>query len=262
VVTVPAVLDKPVTAMAPARAAVGFFAGVRALFGGVGFVVTTPSSWGWAMIPVAVGGLLFAGAAALAFWGGDALAAHLLGSGDRGWSTVGAWAIRILVWVVGGVLAFVLAMSLAQPLSGFALEALARKQELALGGRAWPEQPWLAGALRSLKVTLTALAVGAPLLGLLALITVLIPPAAVITVPLKFLVAGLLAAYDLLDYPLSLRGRGVRDRLAFIRENFAAVLGFGVATAALLLVPGLGLLLLPFGAAGATRLVVERDGPR
>ena len=81
----------------------------------------------------------------------------------------------------------------------------------------------------------------------------------VVTVPLKFVVTGVLAAYDLLDYPLSQRGQSVADRVAFIRANFAAVLGFGVATAALLLIPGVGLFLLPFGVAGATRMVVDAD---
>ena len=80
-----------------------------------------------------------------------------------------------------------------------------------------------------------------------------------VTVPLKFVVTGVLAAYDLLDYPLSQRGQSVADRVAFIRANLAAVLGFGVATAALLLIPGVGLFLLPFGVAGATRMVVDAD---
>jgi uncharacterized protein involved in cysteine biosynthesis len=227
------------------RVALGFFAGVRALFGGVAFIVTTPSAWGWAMIPVAIAGLLFSGGAALAIWGGSQLSEYLL--------------LRILFWTIGLVLAFVLAMSLAQPLSGFALDALARKQELALGGRTWPSQPALGAAVRSLRVSLTALAIGLPILGALALVTFLFPPAGVVTVPLKFVVTGVLAAYDLLDYPLSQRGRSVADRLAFIRVNFPAVLGFGVATAALLLIPGAGLFLLPFGVAGATRMVVEHE---
>jgi CysZ protein len=205
------------------RAALGFFAGVRALFGGVAFIVTTPSAWGWAMIPVLVAGLLFGGAATLAIWGGSQLSDHLV--------------LRILFWAIGLVVAFVLAMSLAQPLSGFALDAIARKQELALGGRVWPSQPVLTGALRSLRVTLTALAIGLPILAVLAVVTFLFPPAGVVTVPLKFLATGVLAANDLLDYP--------------------AVLGFGVATAALLLIPGVGLFLLPFGVAGATRMVME-----
>jgi len=158
---------------------------------------------------------------------------------------------------MGLVIAFFVAMSLAQPLSGFALDAIARKQELARGGRVWPDQPLVAGALRSLRVSLTALAVGLPVLGLLALVTFLFPPAGVVTIPLKFVVTGLLVAYDLLDYPLSLRGHSVSNRLVFMRQNFMAVLGFGVATGALLLIPGVGLLVLPFGVAGATRLVRE-----
>lgn len=257
----PAMQSAPRPARAPA--ALGFFAGMRALFGGLGFVVTTPSAWGWAMIPVAFATVLFGGAGVLAVWGGSELAQHLLGTaGSAGgtWSTVGTWALRVLFWAIGLVVAFIVAMSLAQPLSGFALEALARKQEVALGGRTWPDQPFVGGAVRSLRVTLTALVIGLPIIAMLAVVTFLFPPAGVVTVPLKFVVTGVLAAYDLLDYPLSLRGQSVRDRLVFIRANFAAVLGFGVATAALLLVPGAGLFLLPFGVAGASRMVVEADG--
>jgi len=245
------------TTPATRRVALGFFAGVRALFGGVGFIITTPSAWGWALIPVVVATVLFGGTGALAIWGGNELSHRLISDPTGGtWSAVGMWTLRVLLWAIGIVLAFVVAISLAQPLSGFALDAIARKQEVALGGRSWPDQPFLTGALRSLRVTLTALAIGLPILGVLALITVLFPPAGVVTIPLKFLVTGVLAAYDLLDYPLSLRGHSVSDRLVFIRKNFPAVLGFGAATAALLLIPGVGLLLLPFGVAGATRLVM------
>src|SRR5262249_21752654 len=163
------------------------FSGVRALFGGVSFVVTTPSVWGWAMIPVAVATILFGGTGALAIWGGNEISHRLLWEPGAGtWTTIGIWALRALFWVVGLGVAFVVAISLAQPLSGFALDAIARKQELALGGRTWPEQSALAGALRSLRVSLTALALGLPILALLALVTFLAPPAAIITIPLKF----------------------------------------------------------------------------
>ncbi|MDB4938457.1 MAG: Sulfate transport system protein cysZ [Labilithrix sp.] len=242
------------------RIALGFFAGVRAFFGGLGFVVGTPSAWGWALIPVLVATLLFGGAGALAIWGGSELSQRVIGDGASGaWSSIGVWTLRILFWAIGVVVAFVIAMSLAQPLSGFALDAIARKQEVALGGRTWPDQPFAAAALRSLRVTLTALVIGLPILAILAVITFVFPPAGVVAVPLKFVVTGVLVAYDLLDYPLSLRGHSVGDRLSFIRRNFPAVLGFGVATAALLLIPGVGLLLLPFGVAGATRMVAAAD---
>jgi CysZ protein len=236
----------------------GFFAGVRAVFGGLGFIVTTPSAWAWALFPVVVATALFGAMGTLAVLGGSALAERIVGdaSGSPGAGVaLGLWALQLLFWAIGLVVAFVIAMSLAQPLSGFALDRLARNQEVALGGREWPAQPFAAGAARSLRVSLTALAVGLPILAILALITFLFPPGGVVTGPLEFIVTGLLAAYDLLDYPLSQRGYTVRDRLAFMRENFGAVLGFGVGTAALLLIPGAGLLLLPFGVAGATRLV-------
>lgn len=240
-------------------AALGFYSGVRAVFGGLGFIVTTPSTWGWSLIPMTIATALFGGTSAVGIWGGSELALRIVGDPSSTWGAAGMWALRVLFWAVGLVIAFFVAMSLAQPLSGFALDAIARKQELARGGRTWPDQPLVAGVLRSLRVTLTALALGLPVLGLLALVTFLFPPAGVVTIPLKFVVTGLLVAYDLLDYPLSQRGHSVADRLAFMRRNFMAVLGFGVATGALLLVPGVGLLVLPFGVAGATRLVLEGE---
>lgn len=238
------------------RIALGFFAGVRAFFGGVGFIVTTPSAWGWAMIPVIVATLLFGGGGVLAIWGGSELSERIVGDvAAHGWSMFGLWALRVLFGAVGLILAFAVAMSLAQPLSGFALDAIARKQEVALGGRTWPDQPFVASAVRSLRVSLTGLFIGLPILAVLALVTIFIPPAAVVTLPLKFIVTGIVTAYDMLDYPLSLRGEDVGARLRFIAANFWAVLGFGVAAGAVLLIPGGALFLLPFGVAGAARLV-------
>jgi CysZ protein len=240
------------------KKSLGFFDGVGALFGGVGFVVGRPSMWGWALIPALVATALFLALGGAAVWGGSELARRAL-SGEGGWITAGSWALRLVFWMVGVILAFLLAVSFAQPLSGFALDAIVRRQEGALGGRTWPDQPFFSSALRSLRVTLSALAISLPLLALLAIITFLFPPASVVTLPLKFLVTGFAIAYDFLDYPLSIRGAGVRARMAFIGQHFAAVAGFGVGAALLLLVPGIGLLLLPFGVAGAARMVVEAD---
>jgi CysZ protein len=237
------------------RVAVGFFAGVRALFGGLGFVVTRPSIWPWAIVPVIVAALLFAGSTALAIWGGGALAERLVDPSHAVWS----WALRIVLWVVGIIIGFLVSLSLAQPIAGFALEAIARRQEIALGGRTWPDQPFVASTLRSLRVTLTALAVSLPILAVLAVVTLLFPPAAVVTVPLKLTVTGLAVAYDFLDYPFSIRGIDVSARVDFMRANFWAVLGFGVSSAALLLIPGMALFLLPYGVAGASRLVMEAE---
>ncbi len=236
----------------------GFFDGVSAFFGGLGFIVRRPSMWGWALIPAAIATILFFGLGGLFVWGGSDLAERLIRD-EGGLRTAGLWALRVVFWLVGVVLAFLLATSFAQPLSGFALDAIARRQELALGGRTWPDQPFIASSARALRVTLTALGLSLPLLAVLTLITLLVPPASIVTIPLKFLVTGMAVAYDFLDYPLGLRGIGVRSRLAFIRTHLSAIVGFGTAAAALLLIPGLGLVLLPFGVAGAARLVRRAD---
>lgn len=238
----------------------GFFDGLRAFFGGVGFIAGRPSLWGWALIPVLVAMLLFGACGALGLWGASAAADHFFAeSGAGALATAGLWTVRVLFGIVGLLVAFLLALSLAQPLSGFALEAIARRQELALGGRTWPDQPFFPALLRSLRVTLLALVITLPILGILGLITLLFPPAAVVTIPLKVIVAGVAITYDFIDYPLGLRGHGVRSRAGFMSTNFAACLGFGLAASAVLLVPGIGLLLLPFGVAGATRMVVLAD---
>jgi uncharacterized protein involved in cysteine biosynthesis len=235
---------------------IGFFDGVAAFFGGVRFVVTRPSVWGWALIPTALATILFFGLAGLAVWGGSDLADRVFASTSSGvWATAGTVAVRIVLWLVGIVLAFLVALSLAQPLSGFALDAIARRQAAELGLPSWPDQPFVVSALRSLRVSLSALVISLPILALLSIVTLLVPPASVVTIPLKFLVTGLAVAFDFLDYPLSLRGEGVRSRLSFVRRHFLATLGFGTAAALLLLIPGVGLVLLPLGVAGATRLV-------
>ena len=262
VLTMPAP-PRPASPSSTSTKRLGFFDGVSAFFGGLGFIASRPSMWGWALIPTLVATVLFFGLGALAVWGGSSLAHHALWDEGAGtWTTAGIWLLRVVFWIVGIVVSFLVAISLAQPLSGFALDVIARRQELALGGRTWPDQPFIGSALRSLRVTLVALAVSLPLLAVLTLITLLVPPASVVTIPLKFLVTGLAVAYDLLDYPLGLRGVGVRSRIGFIREHLSAVVGFGVAAALLLVVPGVGLVLLPIGVAGATRMMVAADRAR
>lgn len=99
---------------------------------------------------------------------------------------------------------------------------------------------------------MTALLVGGPLLVALALISMVFPPAAVVTVPLKVVVSSFVVAWDLLDYPFGLRKMRVRERLAWMRANLGSVLLFGASAGALLLVPLLGLFMLPCGVAAAT----------
>lgn len=241
------------------KARLGIWDGVRAFFGGVGFVITTPRVWGWSLVPVAVALVLGGGLGAIGVWGASR-AADAMFSGDSGWAEAARWTLGVLLALVALLVAFVIAVSLAQPISGFALDRVVRAQAKALGSMTdAPEVPLAAQLKRSLGVTLTALVIGLPVLALLTVIELFAPPAAVVTIPLKFVVSGLMLAWDFLDYPLGARAATVGDRVHFVRDHLGAVTAFGVLGAFTLLVPGLGLLLLPMGAAGATRMVLESE---
>ena len=87
------------------------------------------------------------------------------------------------------------------------------------------------------------------------------PPAAIVTIPLKVLVCSWMVAWNLLDYPLGLRGMGLSARLKWVGQHFGAFTLFGFLWAMVAVVPGIILLLLPMGVAGATRMVL-RDDPK
>lgn len=231
--------------------ATGASRGLASTLSGIRFVVLRPRSWPKAAIPAVVASLLF-----VLLAGGGGAAAWRATAGLR--EGVPGYLVSVLLLVVSVAVAGVLALSLAQPASSFALDDLSRMREVSMGGAArvddgavWPTM-W-----RSLRVTLAGLAVSAPIIVALALVSALVPPAAVVTVPLKFVVSSLVIAWDLLDYPFGLRAMGVRARLAWMREHLGAVLLFGASTGALLLIPLLGLFVLPCGVVAATELVVR-----
>jgi CysZ protein len=232
--------------------------GPRAFFGGIGFVVSRPSVWPYAVVPVFVLSTLTVGLGALGLWGSWHLVSAIV-SGASAWAEAGRWVLEILIGSVVLVTAALSGFAFAQPLSGFALEAISERQGVALGHAPHPKPAFFANMKRSIAVNLLGLAVGVPLFVVLTIIEIAAPPAAVVTWPLKLVLSALLLAWDLLDYPLGLRGVSVGARLSFFGRNFWALLAFGCLGAVVLLVPGLGLLLLPFGVAGATRLVVWTD---
>jgi uncharacterized protein involved in cysteine biosynthesis len=64
----------------------------------------------------------------------------------------------------------------------------------------------------------------------------------------------LVVAWDFFDYPLGHAGMGVRDRFDFMKKNFGGVFGLGFLAAFVLLVPCIGLFVLPVGVVAATDL--------
>ena len=243
-------------------AAPGFLHGARALLGGFGFVLSRPAVWLLAAVPVVVALALTTVIAT----GGVSLASSLLPSialpAGLGASTavgVVATVLRFLAYVAVVIVAAVLGFALSQPLSGFALEGIVRRVEASMGAPAWTPPTFLQGVVRSLQSVVVALAFGVPIFGVLIVIGLVVPGAAFVTVPLKLLATALLAAWDLCDYPLSIRGLPMDERVRRVRRHARAMVGFGFGIAIVGLIPGAILFVLPAGVAGAARLMVDLE---
>lgn len=243
----------------PRRGSLGLADGVRAFAGGIAFVASTPGVWPYAAVPVGMMALLTCLLTVLGVWGASALSQGLLGQAGGWGGQVGHWLATAFLALTAFIVAVLLSLGLAQPLSGFALEKIVREREYVLTGRKREPPSFAVALLNGLQIAAVTITVGGCLLTLLFLVGLLFPPAAVVTVPAKVAVCGWLLAWDFLDYPLGLRGLGVRGRWHWVRRNFEAFTVFGVLWTLLVIVPGIILLLLPMGVAGATQLAVEDE---
>jgi CysZ protein len=240
--------------------ALGVGDGLGAFLGGVGFVIATPGVWLYALVPVTVLLLLACGGCVGGPVGAWETVFHFIDRQAGAWKQVEGWLLTVLLAVLFIALGLLLALTLAQPLSGFALDAISHAQEKALTGHASPKPPILVSAWNAFKIALFSFLLGAPVLVLLTIVGLIFPPATVVTIPLKILVFGWMLAWDFVDYPLTMRDLGLKARLAWVARHFLAFTAFGVLWALLVIVPGLVLLLLPMGVAGATQMVVMADG--
>jgi CysZ protein len=235
----------------------GFLDGVAAPFDGLRFVVSSPSTWVWAIVPL----VFVVAIAALLGWAGLALVAHFA----RGWTWVARVAPfwRSIAWLVVEIVTLVIALFvgwfLALPLSGFALERIVRQRERALGIAPHAEVPTWRASLRSFGASLASMLVTVVVLVVLTIVDFVAPAATIVTVPLRTVVAAITLAWDVLDYPLALRPMTLRSRINWFFRHFAASLGFGLALTVLFFVPGANLILLPASVAGAAKLVAKTE---
>jgi CysZ protein len=257
----PAVGDGPVALVPPGPPQrPTFVTGLRCLFGGIGWLVTHPNAWPLAAVPLVIG---IVATAALAFgsvgWV-PGLIAQLVGPTTSTWAGVGVVVLKILATALAIVVGCLLAFAVAQPLAGPALEGLVRQQERDLGAPTREPTSWPTDIGRALLSVMVGYAFGLPAMVLLLLVSLFLPWAAILTVPLELFVAACIIAWDLCDFPMSIRGMPMAERLRTITGYGGAVLGFSLGLALAGLVPCLLFLLLPVGVVGATRLTwaIER----
>lgn len=171
---------------------------------------------------------------------------------DLGRVAVGlmSWLATLLVATFGIVLSFVLAPTLSAP----ALERLVTLVEDARGAPPRAALGWAREAWLGLRASLIGLLVFSPLLALLTVLELVFPVLAVVTLPVRIVVASLWVAYALFDYPQSLRGYPIRARFRLLRLALAPGLGFGLGCSALFWLPCAAPLVLPVGVIAASEL--------
>jgi CysZ protein len=235
--------------------------GVAALLHSFGFLLRRPGLWPVALVPALVLlTLSLAFASAAVAWVAPAVR-HAWGQPTGSWARIGAettaWAAALAV----GALGVVVALALTPPLSSPALERIVGERERELGVPARAPLGFLAEMLCGLKAQAFAASVAIPLLVLLWALDIAFPPLVVVTLPAKYVVGALALAWNLLDYPLTLRGLRMRDRLALMRRHAAACLGFGFGFVVLFSVPCFSVLMLPIGVAAAAEMYARMDRP-
>ena len=210
--------------------------------------------WGRALVPALVFVVLFGAFASLGLvvarpWLEARLPDPTTTLGRIGIEAAG-YGIALVVVVVG----WFASLALAPPLSAPALESIVGQIEARVGAPYRAPLGFFAEVLCGFRALCGALLVALPAFFVLWLLDVFVPVLAPLTFTVGSVLSSLLVAWGLFDYPLTLRGTGFRGRVALARENFACVLGFGLAFA-LAFWLCCGLLLLPVGTIAATRLL-------
>jgi uncharacterized protein involved in cysteine biosynthesis len=229
-----------------------FSIGFTSMFRGMGFLARSTKSWPYAVVPLAVVVLLslLFGWAVVRFvqpW-----TESLIGPANdtAWWSSTLSWLAAVVAFTAGLFLAYVL----APPLSAPALEKLVESREQDMG--APPRAPrgylWEVGA--GFRAAMVAIAVTAPLWIAIWVIELFVPAVAPLTLMIKALLTSAAVSWSLLDYPLTLRGVPLRDRMRLWKRRPGLVAGFGAAFAALFWIPCFGLLMLPVGVIAAAEV--------
>ncbi len=164
--------------------------------------------------------------------------------------------------LLASVLGWFVAMGLAPALSSPALERLVAAVEDARRVPPRAALGFVAELVCGVRAFAAAAAFGAPILLALWIVSLVAPVLAPLTTALKLTVAALSVAWGLFDYPLTLRGVGVRRRLQFLNRHTRPLLGFGLGVLLAFWLPCCGIVLLPVAVVAATDLlwsILERD---
>lgn len=231
---------------------------------GRGFAVLRahPRLWKYIVAPAVISALVLAGLIAAVVALSRPLVAWTTGFLPDALAHVAGAVMSILIGAVLAVGALFLFVTIAGMIAGPFNEALSEHVESALTGRPAAETSFgelirgvVVGIVHSLR-RLTASLIGFALVFLVGLIPVV---GTIAAVGFGVWLTASAAAYDCYDAVFGRRAMAYRAKLAYLKAHRGRSLGLGGAVAAMLLVPGLNLIALGVGAAGATVAMLELE---
>lgn len=232
-----------------------FARGTGDLSRGFAAIRRCPGAWKWLLAPAVVTLALIAAAIAgiahvvhpLVAWVTAHLPSFLAG--------IAGGLLEIVLVAVLGLGALLIFTAVAGAIAGPFNEMLSERLEAHLTGTPEPAfslprflHELSLGIVHGIRRVIVAI-LGALVVFALGFVPVVGTIAALV---LGFWFAARGAAYDCYDAVLARRGMPYRDKLAYLERHRARSLGLGAVVAALLLVPGINLVVLGLGAAGAT----------
>lgn len=239
-----------------------FFDGVGYLFRGLGWVAKRPAQWLFGLIPALIVLVLYATLLGLLAWNLGDVAGWVTPFADD-WSETLRKGMRVVAGIaVFGASLFValltftaLTLLIGDPF----YESISEKVEESQGGAPpEPDVPLLTQIGRAIKDTLL-LALVALCFALVFFVCGFIPVVGQTVVPVvAAFVSGYFLAGELTAVALERRGLVRRDRFALLKRNRPVVLGLGVATVVVFLIPLGAVLAMPGAVAGGTLLARER----
>jgi CysZ protein len=241
--------------------------GVRDVGRGLAVLKAHPSLWKWLVAPAIVSLLVLIAAIYGIVHAVDPVVGwitpHL-----PGWlAAVAGTLLRLVVALLLATVGLFMFATVAGAIAGPFNELLSERVEAVLTGRPLPAfslreflHGAVLGAVHSIRRLVTAL-IGLVIVFALGFVPVI---GAIVALLIGAWLAARAASYDSYDAVLSRRAMAYRDKLAYLARHRGRTFGLGLAVAGMLLVPGLNLVALGIGAAGATVAVqaIERTPRR
>lgn len=241
-----------------------FFWGARHLVAGARFVGGRPALWPWMVVPVVLTVLLVWVAWTQSWAWAPWLLNLVLPRPSMPGFAQNLWNGLALVAVLWGfATATLLLYGMLGTVGAPFYDRLSMAVEVERGtlptGFGWREE--LVAVGQSIGHSLLAAGLWVAVLALLALLNLLPGFGTVLELVGSWVATGWFFAREMLDGPTSRRGWSFGEKLALIRREPAACLGFGLASTVVLLVPLLNVFVLPVAVVGGTLLFLELESP-